>query len=223
MIQIGIIEDDDTTRRYISEFLNLQENMACEASWDNAEAFLENIHQYQHLDILLLDINLPKMLGIEAIKPIKDTLPEVEIIMLTIQSNSEMVFNALCSGATGYLLKTTSLGGIVEAIQLHYKGGAAITPSIARMVLRSFQNNRRESAGNSPQISQIDPKIQTLTPRELEVLELLVAGKSYKMTAAELNISSQTLPVHVRNIYRKLQVNSKAEAIAIYNKHFWRG
>lgn len=215
MIPVAIIEDDKGIRNTISEFLSIQSTIDCQAAYDNVEDFLSAI-QYTHLRprVLLLDINLPEMSGLEAIPHIKKILPEVEIIMLTIHSSSEMVFQALCAGATGYLLKTTRLPDIAAAIQTHYAGGSAMSPTIARLVVARFSPTT-QLIPSRPQADQL-----ILTPREMQVLEALADGLSYKLIAARLRMSINTLPVHIRNIYKKLQINSKAEAIALYFKHF---
>ena len=217
MIKLGIIEDDRGIRNMVCEFLNMQEDMACVVAFDNVEDFLEDIDQYHYLKVLLLDINLPNMLGIDAIKPIKKALPDLEIIMLTIHSSSEMVFQALCAGATGYLLKSTKLPDIAKAVKNHHEGGSAMSPTIARMVIQHFSPIAKPLARTKHK-SKKDKNNLLLTPKEMQVLEALADGLSYKLIAARLQMSPNTLPVHIRKIYKKLQINSKAEAIAIYLK-----
>lgn len=209
-MNVGIIEDDHGIRATVSEFLNMQDDIACVFESDNVGDFLAKTNELTHLDVLLLDINLPDTLGIEAIVPIKKALPRLEIIMLTIHSSSEMVFKALCAGASGYLLKTTKLPEIAAAVQAHFNGGSAMSPSIARMVVQRFNPTTQLSEHNQLQ----------LTPREMQVIQALADGLSYKLIADRLQMSVKTLPVHIRNIYKKLQINSKAEAIAIYLKRF---
>lgn len=215
MIQAAIIEDDKGIRNTIAEYLSYQEAIECTHTYDNVEDFLA-LHPLVRapLNVLLLDINLPNMSGLEAIPLIKKANPHLEIIMLTIHSSSEMVFQALCAGATGYLLKTTSLPDIAEAIQSHHAGGSAMSPSIARLVVSRFSPTT-QLVPTSPADQQL-----VLTPREMQVLEALVDGLSYKLIAARLQMSVNTLPVHIRSIYKKLQINSKAEAIKMYYKHY---
>lgn len=209
MIQVGIIEDDYGIRNTIKEFLTLQEDMTCGVAVDNVEDFLAQARKYALLDVLLLDINLPNMSGLEAIPLIKRALPKVEIVMLTIHSSSEIVFQALCAGATGYLLKTTKLPDIIKSVRSQYEGGSAMSPAIARLVVKQFNPTTQLAKPNTT-------NDLVLTPREMQVLQALADGLSYKLIATRLQMSVNTLPVHIRNIYKKLQINSKAEAIAIY-------
>lgn len=215
MIQVGIIEDEKNILRYLAEFINMQSDMECHALYGDAASFIRDTDQLQHLDVLILDINLPSMLGIDAIQPIKKRIPNVEIIMFTIHNDAEKVFKALQMGATGYLLKQTPLVDIVAAIREQHAGGAsALSPRVARLIVNhlSAQGGRLRRKDPRTALAKI------LRPRELEVLELLVEGLSYKMIAAELHISTATIAVHVRNIYKALQVNSKAEAIKYYHR-----
>jgi DNA-binding NarL/FixJ family response regulator len=149
-------------------------------------------------DVVLMDIELPGMSGIEGIQKIREKHPEIDTIMLTVHEDDKMVFNSLCAGATGYLIKTTPPARLLEAIKDVKEGGAPMSAGVARMVIQSFQS--------SPQ--------KILTPRESEILSLLCEGKSYKMIAAALFISQGTVHSHIKNIYRKLEVNSKSEAVA---------
>jgi DNA-binding NarL/FixJ family response regulator len=214
MIQVGLVEDDNGIRTYLAEYLNMQPTIRCEDVFDNAEDFLAEAQNLQSLDVLLLDINLPRMQGLDAIRPIKNLLPRLEIIMLTIHSNSNYVFQALCSGATGYLLKNTSLPDIAEAIITHHSGGSAMSPTIARLVV-----NRLNPVVEGSSLLTARGDTLVLTGREMQVLEALSEGLSYKLIADRLKVSPNTLPVHIRNIYRKLHINSKAEAIALFHQN----
>lgn len=215
MIQVGVIEDEKNILRYLAEFINMQADLVCRALYNDATSFIAAIDQWEDLDVLILDINLPSMLGIDAIAPIKERLPDLEIIMFTIHNDSEKVFKALQMGATGYLLKQTPLVDIASAIREQHAGGASsLSPQVARLIVNHL-------SGNGSRQRRKDPKTalaKILRPRELEVLELLVEGLSYKMVAAELHVSTGTVAVHVRNIYKALQVNSKAEAIKYYHR-----
>lgn len=213
MIQVVIIEDDKGIRECLLDYLNMQPNMKCIAAYGNLEDFLQKIKDYLDTNIILLDINLPGMSGISGIKHIKSALPNTDIIMLTIQTNSETVFQALCAGATGYLLKGTTLPAIVEAIVQQYNGGSAMSPTIARQVITRLHPSIN-SNNNNPLIA--------LTTRELEVVQALADGLSYKLVADRLEISPKTVPVYIKHIYTKLQVHSKAEVIALYLKEQYR-
>ena len=215
MIQTAIIEDDPGIRTYLSEFLNMQSDIICIGSYNSVEEFLEHGAELTGLEILLLDINLPGISGVKGIPAIKNLLPNLDIIILSVHSQSEVVFEALCAGANGYLLKSTSLSEIAEAIRTHNQGGSAMSPSIARMAIRNFIQQAPKS--NSTATSQ--DFFQDLTSREKEVLEALADGLSYKLIAEKLHMSPSTLPVHIRNIYKKLQINSKSEALALFYRN----
>jgi len=145
-----------------------------------------------------MDIGLPGMSGIQGIRILKDKLPDIDILVLTIQSESETVFDALCAGASGYLMKDTPPAQLLDAIRESYDGGAPMSTRIARLVVESFKITQQTS----------------LTNRETEVLTHLCKGKSYKMIADDLFISEETVRRHIKNIYRKLEVHSKSEAVA---------
>ena len=166
------------------------------SAYSNCEDAIKNILP-DNPDIILMDIELPGMSGIEGIKIIKKQLPETNIIMITVHENGELVFDALCAGACGYITKTSNYSKLLEGIEEALSGGAPMSSNIARMVVESFQKN-----SNSP-----------LTKRETQVLELLSKGKSYSVIADELFIHKETVKSHIKNIYYKLQVNSKADAI----------
>lgn len=214
MIQVGLVEDDEGIRAYLAEYLNMQPEMQCAAVFGNVEDFLEAAPGLSELQVLLLDINLPRMQGLDAIRPIKSILPQLEIIMLTIHSNSNYVFQALCAGATGYLLKNTSLPDIAQAISTQHAGGSAMSPTIARLVV-----NRLNPVVEGTSMLTARGDTLVLTGREMQVLEALAEGLSYKLIADRLKVSPNTLPVHIRNIYRKLHINSKAEAIALFHQN----
>lgn len=154
-------------------------------------------------DVILMDIDMPVRSGIEGAYLAKKVNPAVEVLMLTVFDDNEKVFQAVCAGASGYLLKKTPPSKILEAIEDIYNGGAPMTPSIARKVLQLFP---RQPAVNS--------ELDKLTPREQEVLHSLAAGNSYKMVADKLSISIETVRTHIKRIYEKLHVHSVAEAIA---------
>lgn len=203
MSVIGIVEDNKKIRDLIQRYLDMQDKMRCPVGVDSVEEMMEYLEENQKPDIILMDIQLPGMSGIEGIKLIKEKFPDIEIIMLTVYHDSHKIFNSLCAGASGYLLKHTSLPEIKESIETLLNGGAPMSPQIARKVIEHFQKPepKKENKAN-------------LTPREQDIVTGLVDGLSYKMIADRYDISIDTVRAHIRNIYKKLHVNSKAEVIA---------
>ncbi|MEM7106868.1 MAG: response regulator transcription factor [Bacteroidota bacterium] len=195
--RIVIVEDNDAVREGFALIINSVSDYYVVNSYDNAEEAIKNIKK-DTPEIVLMDLELPGMNGIEAISIIKKSHPNVELIVNTIYENSELVFQALVAGASGYITKNTSHSQLLDAIDEVKNGGAPMSSKIAKMVVNSFQKNP-----NSP-----------LSNRETQVLELLAKGKSYSMIAQELFITKETAKSHIKNIYSKLQVNSKSEAIA---------
>lgn len=202
MIRVGIVEDKANIRELITRFLDMQPDFECKAAYESVELMLEYLKSYE-LDVILMDIQLPGMSGIDGIKIIKRDHSDIEIIMLTIYHDSHKIFDSLMAGASGYLLKHTSLPEIKESIELLMKGGAPMSPQIARKVIEHF---------NKPAIAEKPDS--GLTSREQDIVNGLVDGLSYKLIADRYNISLDTVRAHIRNIYKKLHVNSKAEVIA---------
>lgn len=203
MIEIGIVEDNIKIRNLIQKFLDMQEKMSCKIAVDSVEEMLEHLKDNESPDVLLMDIQLPGMSGIEGISIIKKKYPDIEIIMLTIYHDSHKIFNSLVAGASGYLLKHTSLPEIKESIENLVEGGAPMSPQIARKVIEHFKKPEPQKNPDSD-----------LTPREQDIVNGLVDGLSYKLIADRFDISIDTVRAHIRNIYKKLHVNSKAEVIA---------
>lgn len=195
--RIVIVEDNDAIREGFSLIINSVSQYYVVGAYDNAEDAIKNVKKDKP-EIILMDLELPGMNGIDAIAAIKKINPNISLIVNTIYENSELVFQALCAGAAGYITKNTSHTELLDAIDEVIDGGAPMSSKIARMVVNSFQKNP-----NSP-----------LSNRETQVLELLSVGKSYSMIAQELFITKETAKSHIKNIYSKLQVNSKSEAIA---------
>ena len=195
--RIVIVEDNDAVREGFSLIINSVSNYYVVNAYDNAEDAIKNLRK-DAPEIVLMDLELPGINGIEAIGIIKKTNPNIQLIVNTIYENSELVFQALCAGASGYITKNSSHTELLDAIDEVINGGAPMSTKIAKMVVNSFQKNP-----NSP-----------LSSRETQVLELLSKGKSYSMIAQELFITKETAKSHIKNIYSKLQVNSKSEAIA---------
>lgn len=201
--RIIIVEDDELIRNGFANFINEDKSMFCVNHYGSCESAIKNINR-DLPDIILMDIELPGMSGIEGIKIIKKMHPKISIIAVTVHENEQIVFDALCAGASGYLTKNISPQKLIEAIKETIEGGASMSTNIAKLVIGSFHKNYK-----SP-----------LTPRETEVLNALSKGKTYTMVANELHINKETVRSHIKNIYMKLEVNSKAEAIevAVQNK-----
>jgi DNA-binding NarL/FixJ family response regulator len=195
-IRIVIIEDDETIRSGYTYLLNKQPGFTVINSYASAEAALKNI-EHDAADVFLLDISLTGMSGIDALDDIKKRSPRSCVIMLTVYEDPEMIFKTLAKGASGYLTKSSPTQKTIEAIREVIKGGGPMSPNVARLVVSSFQKNK-----NSP-----------LSRRETEILEHIANGKSGSRIAGELFIDAETVKSHIKNIYVKLNVNSKADAI----------
>lgn len=202
MISTAIIEDIKEIRIPIKEFLCDQEEILCNTSAGSVEEFFENYDKEIPPDVLLLDIGLPGISGLTAIQNIKEKLPKTEIIMLTVHEEAEIIFRALKSGASGYLLKSTKLSEIKNAVIEVSKGGAPMSPLIARKVIKYFDEAKSSKNEN------------ILSEREKQVVDFIVDGLSMKMIAANLNVTVDTIKYHCKNIYKKLQINSKGELIS---------
>ena len=198
MIKVSIIEDDEEYRQGLVKIINNADNFTSLSQNDSCESFIKNLKQ-EKPDVILLDIELsPGMNGIRGASLLKKMIPSVEIIMLTVHEDSESVFKSLTNGATGYLLKNISPENLIAAIEEVLAGGSPMSMQIARMITESFRNNK---------------KTEELTEREQEVLNFLRDGKSYQAIANKLFISKSTVKFHIKNIYRKLHVMNKYEAI----------
>lgn len=199
-IKLAIIEDDIVIQESLNAYFNAQPKIDCLLIASSVEDFLKTIKSTDyHLDVLLLDINLLGMSGIEGIPLILKELPKIDIIMLTTFEDNDSIYKALCAGACSYLSKKTSLKKILEAVEVVYDGGSYMSPSIARKIVNSY----------APKPSQSD----LLTPRQKEIVIGIVDGKSYKMIANDLFVSLDTVRSHIKNIYKALEINSKAELI----------
>jgi len=200
---VGIVEDNKKIRDLIQRYLDMQDGLSCPVAVDSVEDMLDYLEEHPLPDVILMDIQLPGMSGIKGISLIKEEYEDIDIIMLTVYHDSHKIFNALRAGASGYLLKHTSLPEIKESILKLLDGGAPMSPQIARKVISHFQENAPKKNADSD-----------LTPREHDIVNGLVDGLSYKMIADRYDISIDTVRAHIRNIYKKLHVNSKAEVIA---------
>jgi DNA-binding NarL/FixJ family response regulator len=193
---IVIVEDDPIIREAFTTLISQNSDYNIINAYSNAEDAIKNLKN-DAPDICLMDIELPGMNGIDAIGKVKLIRPEVQVVVVTVYENDDLVFKALCEGASGYLTKNSPPSRIIDSLKELENGGAPMSTNIARMVVSSFHKNRQ-----SP-----------LSPRELEVLELLASGKSYSAIADNLFVDKETIRTHIKNIYLKLEVHSKAEAI----------
>jgi DNA-binding NarL/FixJ family response regulator len=200
MIKVAIVEDIKDIREGLQLLINSNDMFSCTQTYSTAEDALLNLPNTLP-DVILMDIHLPGINGIEAIKKLKPQLPSVLFIMSTVYEDDENIFESLKAGATGYLLKKTSPDKILEAITEVYNGGSPMSAQIARKVIGAFQKK-----------NPIDEAAE-LTPKEKEILKALSKGLRYKEIASEMEISMDTVRTHVRHIYEKLQVQSRMDAI----------
>lgn len=203
MIKVAIFEDNRSLREGLAVMIGGTPGFDCVGAFPNCNNLLRNISQ-ANPDVVLMDIEMPGINGIEAVAMIKEEYPDMKILMETIFDDDEKIFNSICAGAEGYILKHTSPAEIMEAIKEIHEGGSPMTPSIANRVLKMVK--LRPETGSKETFD--------LTDREKEILMCLVKGMSYKMVADACFISIETVNVHIKNIYRKLQVHSKSEAVA---------
>jgi len=201
-ISVSIVEDNDKLRGTLARVLNRAEGFSCASQYPSAEDALKDLPQIRP-DVVLMDINLPGMNGVECVRQLKMMLPEVQVMMLTVYEDTENIFNALAAGASGYLLKRTSSKELLEAIHDVRRGGSPMTMHIARKVVQSFQRSAASAQAT-----------ETLSEREQQVLDLLSQGLIYKEIADKLGISYETVHTYIRRIYEKLQVRTRTEAVA---------
>lgn len=197
-IQVAIVDDKRDIREGLQLILDNADGFECVATYSDGESAVKGLPIVKP-DVVLMDIGLPKMSGIDCVKVVKDISPEIEMIMLTVHADEDSIFESLRAGAVGYLVKNIFPSKLLNSIKEVKNGGSPMSSSIARKVVSSF-NSFRQPAAN-------------LTKRETEVLDLLCKGKSYKVIADDLYISPDTVRYHLKNIYKKLQVNSKYEAM----------
>lgn len=202
VVGIGIIEDRRRTRDGLRALIDGSDGFTCVGAWGSIEEALAAVcNPPPH--ILLVDLGLPGMSGIEGIPLLRQRSPGTALVVLTVDEDSDNVFRALCAGATGYLLKNTAPSKLIEALQTVVNGGSPMSPEIARLVIEIFRKFR------PPERREYD-----LTPHEVRLLKLLVEGHTYKSAAFELGVTINTIAFHIQNIYGKLQVHSKSEAVA---------
>lgn len=203
-IKVSIIEDDDWIRENLATQISRAGGFQCAGLYRNAEEALNQIPKAVP-DVILMDINLPKMSGIECVRKLKPLVPSAQILMLTVYEDSDKIFNSLLAGASGYLLKRTPQAELFEAISEVHRGNSPMSGHIARKVVQYF--NQRGSD---------ESEIEKLSKREREVLEHLSQGIPYKEIADVLTLSIDTVRMHIKGIYGKLHVHSRGEAVAKY-------
>jgi DNA-binding NarL/FixJ family response regulator len=202
VIKVAIIEDERDIRECLTFLVNGTAGFSCTGSYRTMEEALERIAR-QRPNIVLSDIGLPGMSGIEGVKALKERYPDLLVLMLTVYDDDERIFDAMCAGASGYLLKKTPPARLLESLKEAAGGGAPMSPEVARRVIALFREIRPPERAD-----------YQLTPHEVRLLKLLVDGHNYKTAAAELGVSVHTVSFHLRSIYDKLQVHSKSEAVA---------
>jgi DNA-binding NarL/FixJ family response regulator len=203
-IKVSIVEDNTSIRQSLAELIESTPGFRLGDAWATAEEAVRRLPN-NPADVVLMDINLPRLSGIQGVRELKRCLPQTQFVMLTIEDDSQRVFESLQAGATGYLVKNVAPEKILAAIEEVNRGGSPMSSQIARMLVQNFQRNEpaAESAGK-------------LSARENEILTLLTRGYRSKEVAEELGISVQTVNTHLRNIYEKLHVRSRSEAVARY-------
>jgi DNA-binding NarL/FixJ family response regulator len=202
IIKTAIVEDQRDIREGLTMLINGTAGYHCAGSYRSMEEALDKIKS-EVPDIVLCDIGLPGMSGIEGIRILKERYPSLLLLMLTVYDDDERIFDALCAGACGYLLKRTSPARLLESLREAVTGGAPMSPEVASRVITLFREIR------PPERADYD-----LTPHEMRLLKLVVEGHNYTTAAQELNVSYNTVKFHMRHIYEKLQVHSKSEAVA---------
>ena len=206
MLNVAILEDNAQYRTAISIILQLNENFRLIHKLENCDEMIGRF-EAEKPDVVLMDIDMPGMNGIEAVWEIKKQWPEIKILMLTVFEDDEKIFGAIKAGANGYLLKKDSPQKILDAVEAVWKGESPMNGMIAAKVLEYFQKQQKKNTDFSD---------SHLTEREKEILQLLIKGMSYKEIAAAIFISVETLNSHIKNIYRKLNVHSRSELAARY-------
>lgn len=205
-IDVAIVEDDVPAREILAGWIRSSEGFKLVGEYDDAETAVDDLPAKKP-SVVLFDINLPGMNGIECVRRLKPRLPETQFLMVTVYGDANHIFDALAVGASGYLLKQTRRNELIEALRDVHAGGSPMSSQIARKVVQSFRRNEAQAGGGD---------LTDLSQREGEVLELLARGYLYKEIAEQLKISVQTVNTYIRRIYEKLHVRSRAQAVAKY-------
>ncbi len=203
MIKVALFEDNKYLRNGLFQLIDGTSGFSCVGAFSNCDEVVEKLDKARP-DVVLMDVEMPGVGGIEGVSLIKEHFPSMKVLMETVFDDEDKIFNAICAGADGYILKNTSPAGMLEAIKEIYEGGSPMTPSVANKVLKMLKDKESKKV-----TTDFD-----LTLREKEILTCLVEGLSYKMTADTCAVSIDTINAHVKNIYKKLQVHSKSEAVA---------
>jgi len=202
IITVAIVEDDPSARKIFASWVDRTEGFRCIAQYGDAESALEALPE-QRPNVVLSDINLPGLNGVECVRRLKPLLPETQFVMLTVYEDADHIFQALAAGASGYLLKQVPRAQLLEALKDVNKGGSPMTSKIARKVVQAFQGSHN-----------VAPELAELSPREQELLDLLARGFLYKEIADSMKISVGTVNTYIRRIYEKLHVRSRSQAVA---------
>ena len=202
MIQVAIVEDQREIREGLALLIGTSLGFRCVGAWRTMEEAVAAVGA-RPPDVLLVDLELPGMSGIEGIRILKEQHPTLPLLVLTVYDDDDRIFHAVCAGACGYLLKKTPPGRLLEAISEAVEGGSPMSPAVARRVLELFRQHRPP-----------EQSAHELTPHQVRLLRLFVEGHNYKSAAVELRVSVNTIAFHVQQIYGKLQVHSKSEAVA---------
>ena len=206
MITVAIIEDDDPVRKIFADWIGSTKVFRCVSQHAAAESALTGLPK-DPPDIVLTDINLPGINGIECVRRLKSQMPRTQFVMLTVYDDAEHIFKALAAGASGYLLKRTKRLGLLAALADVHAGGSSMSSDVARKIVQCFHRSQ-PAATNTTHLS----------PRECEVLDLAARGYAFKEVADTLGISLTTVGTHIRRIYEKLHVHSRAQVVAAYTK-----
>lgn len=204
LINVGIVEDSNKIREGLAAIIDGSEGFRCKAIFTTAEEAIKKL-PLENPDVVLMDVNLPGMSGIECVIKLKEILPEVQIMMLTVYEDNETIFKSLIAGATGYILKRTPPAELLDAIRELHTGGSPMSDQIARKVVQAFQ-----------QMGKSSKETENLSDRESEILCYLSKGYHDKEIADKLFLSVKTVRTHLRNIYKKLHVRSRTEAVLKY-------
>lgn len=211
-IRVGLVEDDDSLREGLVQAISESTDLSVAGNWRTAEEAISELPGIRP-DVVLLDIQLPGMSGVECLRRLKPKMPDTEFMMVTVVHDQDCILEALKAGATGYLLKKHSTNDIMDAIRDLHRGGSPMTPDIARRVLGDFRQLLEWRYGTT----------EALTLREEEVLRLIASGRRAKEAADELGLATDTIRAHLRNTYKKLQVNSKAAAVRRFRERETNG
>lgn len=206
MIRVAIVEDNKTTREGLEKIINLSSEYRCVCSCSTAEEALSLLPQHKP-EVVLMDIQLPRMSGVECVAQLKELLPATQVIMVTVYEDPDRIFRALRAGASGYLLKRSVADQVLNAIRDVLQGGVPMTSEIARKVIAHFQQEETTAAN-----------VEKLSAREREVLDLVVQGLSNKEIVDRLNITIDGVRWHLRNIYQKLHVHSRTEVLVKFRQ-----